>query len=101
MNVKRKKNNLFRYLLVFVLTIAIVMPVNMANRYAWAETIDIEESGSCGNNVTYTFDSSTGELTISGTGEMDNYEENNLSPFYWLEDIKTVIISDGVTSIGN
>ncbi|MGN1414953.1 MAG: leucine-rich repeat protein [Anaerovoracaceae bacterium] len=101
MNVKRKKNNLFRYLLVFVLTIAIVMPVNMANRYAWADTADTIESGSCGNNVTYTFDSSTGELTISGTGAMDNYEENNLSPFYWLGDIKTVIISDGVTSIGN
>lgn len=56
----------------------------------------LDSSGSCGNNVTYTFDSSTGLLTISGTGSMSNdsnFKEN--------EDIETVIINNGVTSIGS
>lgn len=32
----------------------------------------LSSSGSCGDNVTYTFDSSTGKLVISGTGEIKN-----------------------------
>ena len=56
-------------------------------------------SGSCGANVTYTFDSTTGTLTISGTGKMKDYDSSNKSPFYCNENIKSVIIKDGVTSI--
>lgn len=58
-------------------------------------------SGSCGDNVTYTFESSTGLLTISGTGPMQNYSVFSGSPFRNLSGIKTVIINDGVTSIGS
>ena len=32
----------------------------------------LSSSGSCGNNVRYTFTSSTGKLIISGSGEMTN-----------------------------
>ena len=43
-----------------------------------------------------------GTLTISGTGNMDNYShESGLPPWYSLrKSIKRVVISDGVTSIG-
>ena len=54
-------------------------------------------SGSCGNGVTYTFDESTGLLTISGNGTMDDYDMN--SPFEELG-IESVLIHSGVTSIG-
>ena len=58
-----------------------------------------DDSGSCGDNVTYTFVSSTGTLTIQGSGAMDNYWST--TPWYFYKhDIKTVIIEEGVTSIG-
>ena len=57
-------------------------------------------SGSCGENVTYTFDSETGLLTISGNGFMYNYDTMD-SPFSSQTVIKTVVINNGVTSIGN
>ena len=63
----------------------------------------LADSGSCGENVTYTYDSSTGELVISGTGAMTNYispYSGPGSPFYY-SDIKSIVIEDGVTSIGN
>ena len=55
-------------------------------------------SGECGENLTYDFDSSTGTLTISGTGDMYNY----LDGAPWMKlGIVIVKISNGVTSVGN
>jgi len=56
-------------------------------------------SGTCGDNVTWNFDSSTGTLTISGTGAMENYGLFN-APWYGYQ-IKQVEIEYGVTSIGD
>ncbi len=61
-----------------------------------AETL----TGKCGVNVTYSFDTSTGVLTISGTGKMTDYSGTD-SPFYQNTNIKSVIIESGVTSIGS
>ena len=59
-----------------------------------------DTTGSCGDNVTYSFDSSTGTLTISGTGNMTTYESFDNAPWYlFREDIKKVIINYGITSI--
>ena len=41
-----------------------------------AELLDY--SGSCGTNLTYTFTASTGELRISGTGAMTDYNYNTI-----------------------
>ena len=58
-------------------------------------------SGSCGRNVTWSFDSDTGELLISGTGAMNSYSSSSTAPWYSYKDkIKKVTIEDGVTSIG-
>lgn len=56
---------------------------------AYAETV----KGECGDNATYTFDSSTGLLTISGKGEC-------YAPYSLESKIKSVAILDGITSIG-
>ena len=64
-----------------------------------AEDLEDEEldmagaaSGTCGDNLTYTLNN--GVLTISGTGKIwDNAFEDN-------DDIKSVIIKNGVTAIG-
>ena len=58
-------------------------------------------SGTCGENLTWTFDETNGTLTISGTGEMDDFSED---PCPWKEfqgAIKIINLSDGVTSIGS
>lgn len=56
-----------------------------------------KESGKCGENATFTFDYDTGELVISGTGAVETA--------YWFfgdyENILTVTIEDGITSIGD
>ncbi|MGN0006248.1 MAG: leucine-rich repeat domain-containing protein [Candidatus Gastranaerophilaceae bacterium] len=58
-----------------------------------------ETTGTCGSSVTWTLNSE-GTLTISGTGAMYNYYSDNRSPFYNNSNIRTVIIENGVTSIG-
>ena len=61
-----------------------------------------ELSGSCGENVTYTLNTETGLLTISGTGPMMDFDFYSDSPWYSNRDsIKTIVIENGVTSIGN
>ena len=58
-------------------------------------------SGTCGSNLTWTLDDN-GTLTISGTGEMDNWDiYDTLTPWYSnCDSIKNVIIENSVTSIG-
>lgn len=60
----------------------------------------LNSSGKCGDYVTYTFESSTGLLTISGTGTMWDYIKSSSSPFYNNSSIKSVVINKGVTRIG-
>ncbi len=58
-------------------------------------------NGTCGENLTWVFDSDTGVLEISGTGPMKNWSITSTKP--WDEhktSIRTVIVNDGVESIG-
>lgn len=53
----------------------------------------------CGKNTTWTLEN--GVLTISGTGEMNDYSGDEYAP--WCDicyEIKEVIVEDGVTKIG-
>ena len=66
----------------------------------------IVASGTCGaqgDNLAWALDSD-GTLTISGTGEMHDYNyyhlDNRTPWFDYNEQIKTVIVKSGVTSIG-
>ncbi len=60
-----------------------------------------DESGSCGDNVTYTFVSSTGTLTIQGNGAIYNYNNITVPWNSYKYKIKTIIIDNSVTSIGS
>ena len=67
----------------------------------FAETVDSGTCGKSGNNLTWTLDDK-GELTISGTGEMENWENKTFVPWYsYRASIQTVEVEAGVTSIGN
>lgn len=60
-----------------------------------------ESSGTCGENLTWTL-SGEGVLTISGSGEMEDYFDISASaPWDYEIGIKTLVIEDGVTSIGD
>lgn len=58
-----------------------------------------------GDNLTWLFLGETNTLTITGTGAMKNYNTNaDLVPWYdqiAASQIRNVVISDGVTSIGD
>lgn len=58
-------------------------------------------SGSCGTNLTYSLDTSSGILTISGTGDMTDYSSYDDAPWYQYRDYITQLqINSGVTFIG-
>ena len=59
------------------------------------------KSGKCGDNLWWTL-GDDGTLTISGTGNMIDYTDDNYAPWFrWSPEITSVIINEGVTSIGN
>ena len=61
---------------------------------------DADYSGSCGENTTWSYDDN-GTLTISGTGNMQDYYGKS-SPWYDVKsEIHTVVIENGVLSIGS
>ena len=87
-----KKLNKILAIILAILMVMSIIPITVS-----AATY----SGTCGDNVTWTYDSSTYTLTISGTGDMYDYETDN-RPWESYEDyIKKVVIEDGVTLIGN
>ena len=62
-----------------------------------------DTSGKCGDNLSWSFDESTGTLTITGSGEMADW---NYGEVPWLDieiraKIKTVSLPEGMTSIGS
>jgi len=61
-----------------------------------------DASGSCGANVTYSFNGATGAMTITGTGPMTDYASISEVPWNsYRDDITSVTITDGVTSVGS
>lgn len=69
-----------------------------------ATAADVVASGKCGENVTWTLDSD-GVLTISGYGEMYDYNYASEGSAPWIAAysnvINKVIVEDGVANIGN
>lgn len=68
-------------------------------------------SGSCAedenSSCEWSFDETSGTLTISGSGDMKNYAEvwnntDNIAPWYeYGQNIQKVVVEEGITSIGN
>ena len=88
-------------------TISLILSVLMIlSSFSVITTISAKETNVVPTNATnlgttgdckWSFDESTGTLTISGNGEMDG----NVSWCDYLSVIKTVVIEDGVTTIGD
>ena len=99
-------------LLAIVLALVMVSGIAPMTVFAQDEVVEhtspvsvgdnkLAASGQCGDNVYWSFVSSTGALTISGTGKMYDYNWNGSRPFYENSSIKSVTVESGVTSIGD
>ena len=106
--------------LVLALMLSLMMLVTMIPSFSFADatggtgssagsgTIIAATSGTCGatanDHVTWSFDKTSGTLTISGTGAMADYTVNGTGddrPWKdYAESITKVQISEGVTSLG-
>ncbi len=58
-------------------------------------------SGWCGDDVYYEYNSSTGNLYLSGSGSTKDYSTFSVSPFKSMTGLKNVIIYDGITTLGS
>ncbi len=70
----------------------------------YADTVNwyAQINGSCGADLIYKFDTAIGQLTIGGTGAMDNYTDCLQQPWYEFRTlIESVVIGENVTSINN
>ena len=69
-------------------------------------TISDNKAGNVGNSVTWSYNATLKTLTISGTGDMADYEQttdgHSSAPWVFMEDeVERLVISEGVTRIGN
>ncbi len=76
--------------IILSLTILLLIPLS-ANAAA---------SGTCGKSLTWLFDGN-GTLTISGTGNMYSFEDDDPEWYNFKSDIKEIVVNSGVTSIGD
>ena len=83
------------------------MPVNGQQVQTTAEDVTVIASGFCGKNnledIQWTL-TSDGVLTISGTGEMINYDSSSTRRPPWYANkaqITSAVISEGITTVGD
>ena len=72
---------------------------------ASALAAEVLHSGTCGgegdgSNLTWTLDDE-GTLRVDGNGRMENYYSSSMPWYNYRSSIKSVVIGEGVTSIGN
>ena len=58
-------------------------------------------NGTCGANLSWTLDTSTGLLQITGSGAMDDYEIRQAPWYSYYSSLKNVSFPSGLTTIGN
>ena len=84
-----------------LLAVAMMLALLPTAAFAEDSTTIKYDCGKNGNNVIATLDTVTGTLTISGTGEMADYDKK---PQPWADqrdNIKYLVVGNGVTTIGD
>ena len=94
---------------VISLFLSLAMLLSIVSVVDFSAYADVQ-TGKLGDNVTYSLDTETGLLTISGTGDMYDYKlsfhDYNKREYYSstpleMKNIKNIIIESGVTDIGD
>lgn len=91
-------NNTFIKKVISILTAAVMLVALLPT--CMTASAQIIRSGTCGENLTWELDDNY-VLTISGTGDMTDYQNIVYVNCPWGSYPKQVIINSGVTSIGN
>ena len=75
----------------------------LVDTYALPGDDDAVASGKCGENLTWSIDVEGGTLTISGTGAMWDYEEDDFhtSALWYSYSPANLVLNEGITYIGN
>ena len=83
------------------LVAAVVLITAASSNLIYGFSEDKTLTGSCGESATWSFDETTGVITISGTGDMyTNYIPYNKWGYYqYKDDIKEVVVEEGITYI--
>ena len=114
--IPQETNDVFNHE-TYIQECSLYVPANSINLYkeaeGWKEFKEIlpipgtepciTASGTCGaqgDNLTWEL-SCDGVITIGGTGEMANWDEGSMPWYLNKTDIKSVVIEDGVTSVGS
>lgn len=83
----------FRFLITPVLTVIFCLCLAFQSQAA-------DKSGSCGENLTWTL--TEGVLIITGSGDMTDYADGALAPWFGVaKNVRTIVMSEEMTSIGD
>lgn len=74
-------------------------PSNASPSNAGIMPTAITASGQCGSNVSWSYDDVSKTMTVSGEGDMWDYDGYSTREWYDL-DVEKLVIEDGVTTIG-
>ena len=94
----------------YIVTISVLLLAVLIGCFAVivdSDPSDADDSGTCGDDLQWSYDSISKTLSITGTGEMYDYYHKSeppkeLPPWDGLKgDIESVVISDSVASIGD
>ena len=87
-----KKLHIFHRLTLLVLVLMLSMSTSL--------TVCASQTSAAGDSITWHL--SEGHLTISGSGEMTDFTDENMAPWYGVaQDIRKVTIGEGVTGVGS
>ena len=56
--------------------------------------------GTCNESINWRIDFSDGTLTVYGSGDMPNYTSNTMPWFEYNQDVRQIVVEEGITTIG-
>ena len=97
------KRSLLSVCLILVMVLGMTTAVSAAEDLSAGSTKNSYlSSGRCGSGVSYSFDKSSGVLTISGSGRMKDYHKEGDAPWYKERlHVKSIVVRSGVTYLGD
>ncbi len=98
--IPERKKQMKRILkLAFVVLVALILLVTLAS---CGSSAPASAEGDCGTNLEWSYDAETKSLTISGTGDMTDYDSSSEVPWTAIKyTAKSLNIENGVGSIGD